>query len=375
MQKVSVAIAVLSFALTVFMACVDVAQWAGVEFNDAMANVAGATGLLLPIASFLAGLSIGYVIRSRQAAKDAREEEEEISELRKRPTQEKMDDALSAKDAEIAELSKRLSDEEARSAHSAKDDDRKMRDAFRKLPYGQKSLVRCASEGRLTTSYEGLETMEDALGDDGRKFLTYDTTKDGARYILTDEAEDFFSRHEDLLESVDVPSLKDSEKSGAKQEKAPNPWGTKTVRREYNRIEIGVDEATKERITLMAENNRLKKMVSELECGPSSNDRETAVAKYETPSIELVMGMRPYVAASVRKAYDRGECIPIKEIDQAAIDSIGSKDGLFEYKRFVGPFGHPLPPEKYGLTKEWRAFLDDPTNRKQLETIAGSFLS
>lgn len=97
--------------------------------------------------------------------------------------------------------------------------------------------------------------------------------------------------------------------------------------------------------------------------------------KYETPSVELMLDMSPVVASRVYQAYKMGEYIPISEIEPCAINSIGSKDDLFEFKQFVNPFGQPLEAKEYGLTRAWIAFLDDQTHLKQLKTIAGGWLT
>ncbi len=97
--------------------------------------------------------------------------------------------------------------------------------------------------------------------------------------------------------------------------------------------------------------------------------------KYETPSVELMLDMSPVVASRVYQAYKKGEYIPISEIEPCAINSIGSKDDLFEFKQFVNPFGQPLEAKEYGLTRAWIAFLDDQTHLKQLKTIAGGWLT
>lgn len=98
---------------------------------------------------------------------------------------------------------------------------------------------------------------------------------------------------------------------------------------------------------------------------------EAEEPKYKTPSAELVLQMSPVVASRVYRAYEKGEHIPLSEIEPAAINSIGSKDGLFEFKQFVNPFGQPLEAKEYGLTRAWIAFLDDQTHLRQLRTIAG----
>lgn len=97
-------------------------------------------------------------------------------------------------------------------------------------------------------------------------------------------------------------------------------------------------------------------------------------AAYETPSVDLILQMSPFLASRVYQAYKKGEYIPLSEIERAAIDSIGGKDGLFEYKRFANPLGQILEVEYYGLSKPWIAFLDDPIHLKQLRSIAGTWL-
>ena len=97
--------------------------------------------------------------------------------------------------------------------------------------------------------------------------------------------------------------------------------------------------------------------------------------RYAEPSVELILQMSPVVASRVYRAYKRGEYIPLSEIEPVAINSIGGRDGLFEYKRFVNPFGQPLEAELYGLSAKWMAFLKDPAKLDQLRAISGGWLS
>lgn len=97
--------------------------------------------------------------------------------------------------------------------------------------------------------------------------------------------------------------------------------------------------------------------------------------KYKIPSTDLIVQMSPVVASRVYKAYKRGAYIPLNEIEPCAINSIGGRDGLFEYRTLVNPFGQRLEAKEYGLSRKWRAFLDEPAHLAQLKTVAAGWLS
>lgn len=97
--------------------------------------------------------------------------------------------------------------------------------------------------------------------------------------------------------------------------------------------------------------------------------------KYKIPSTDLVMQMSPVVASRVYRAYRRGAYIPLNEIEPCAINSIGGRDGLFEYRVLVNPFGQRLEAKEYGLSRKWMAFLDEPAHLAQLKTVAAGWLS
>lgn len=106
----------------------------------------------------------------------------------------------------------------------------------------------------------------------------------------------------------------------------------------------------------------------------STKPTESCTTKYENPSTDLILKMSRPVAASVYKAFKNGEFIPLEKIDSVAIFSIGSKDGLFEFKQLYF-LGQPGQIKNYGLKKEWMIFLSDQTNLDQLKAAAGTFLS
>ena len=123
----------------------------------------------------------------------------------------------------------------------------------------------------------------------------------------------------------------------------------------------------------------LERRISDAESRAATTEAAKEVAepapRYAEPSVELILQMSPVVASRVYRAYKRGEYIPLSEIEPVAINSIGGRDGLFEYKRFVNPFGQPLEAELYGLSAKWMAFLKDPAKLDQLRAISGGWLS
>lgn len=123
---------------------------------------------------------------------------------------------------------------------------------------------------------------------------------------------------------------------------------------------------------------RIKKLVAK---EPSGDAAEIASLKsdkqpkYKIPSTDLVVQMSPVVASRVYRAYKSGAHIPLNEIEPCAINSIGGRDGLFEYRTLVNPLGQRLEAKGYGLSRKWMAFLDEPAHLAQLKTVAAGWLS